>query len=233
MRTRSAVCCALLVAGCASQPAAPVAFHAPRLTDAPADAADDSKPLPLEGAPDTAASAAAVTHAQEATTDPLSDRHVTVLVGGRNLDGNDAENLDVDDQFMLGLGIDMSDPQSGNGFEAGFEGSGADGHAGGQDTELHLFDLYGGYRKTFHPEEAQVHPYLAGGLAILHGELDVGPDDDDSTLGAYVRAGVSFDVSEKVRLGLDYRHMFADLDFFGDDFDADFNQLALSLAFPF
>jgi len=203
------------------------------LADEPAEASADAQPLPLEGAPDTAASAAAVTRTQEPTTDPLSDRHVTVLVGGRNLDGNDAEDADVDDQFMLGLGVDMSDPETGNGFEAGFEGSGADGHAGGQDTELHLFDLYGGYRKTFHPDDGQVHPYLGGGLSILHGELDVGPDDGDTTLGAYFRAGVSFDVSEQVRLGVDFRHLWADLDFFGDNFDSDFNQLALSLGWAF
>jgi opacity protein-like surface antigen len=231
MRSLCAVCCVLLLAGCASQPAAP-AFHAPRAADETA-AAPDSQPLALEGASDTGAGAAAVTHAQGSTVDELSDRHVTALVGARKVDDNTADNLGIDEQFMLGLGVDMSDPQTGNGFEAGFEGSGDDGTKNGQDVELHLFDIYGGYRKTFHPQDAQVHPYLAGGLAVLHGELDVGPDDDDTTLGAYVRAGISVDVSEKVRLGVDYRHMFADLDFFGDNFDADFNQLALSIGFPF
>lgn len=232
MRTHSAVCCALLLAGCASQPAAP-GLHAPTLTDEPADASADAQPLALEGAPDTQASAAAVTHTQEPTGDPLSDRHVTLLLGGRKLDDNTADNLDVDNQFMLGLGLDMSDPQTGNGFEAGFEGSGEDSTVGGQDVEMRLFDIYGGYRKTFHPQDAQVHPYVGGGLALVHGELDIGPDDDDDTLGAYIRAGVSFDVGDDVRLGVDYRHLWADLDFFGNDFDADFNQLAVSLGFPF
>jgi opacity protein-like surface antigen len=228
------MCCALLVAsGCASQAAAPLAFHAPKLTDEPIEATADAQPLALEGAPDTAAGAAEVTHAQAASTDPLSDRHVTLLLGGRHLDGNKADNLDVDNQFMLGLGLDMSDPQTGNGFEAGFEGSGEDSTVGGQDVEMRLFDIYGGYRKTFHPDDAQVHPYLGGGLALVHGKLDVGPDDDDDTLGGYVRAGVGFDVSDQVRLGIDYRHLWADLDFFGDGFDADFDQLALSLAFAF
>src|SRR5215510_14657095 len=175
MRIPCAVCCVFLLAGCASQPAHPVSFHAPILSAEPAEPAD-SQPLALEGLPDSKAGAATVTQAQQSTVDSLSDRHVTALVGARKVDDNTADNLGIDEQFMLGLGVDMSDPQTGNGFEAGFEGSGDDGTKNGQDVELHLFDIYGGYRKTFHPQDAQVHPYLAGGLAVLHGELDVGPD---------------------------------------------------------
>ncbi|HEX5011811.1 MAG TPA: outer membrane beta-barrel protein [Planctomycetota bacterium] len=230
MRTHCALCCVLLLAACASQPAAP-AFHAPQVTDESATAAD-SQPLALEGAPDTAASAAQVTHTTD-TTDDLDVRHVTVLVGGRKIHDNTADDLDLDEQLMLGAGIDMYDSGTGHGFEAGLEGSGEDGRANGHDVDLKLFDLYGGYRYNFRVQDQDVHPYLAGGLALVRGDLDVGPDDDDDTLGAYLRAGVGFDVSEKVRLGIDYRHMFADLEFFGDDFDANWDQLAFSVGFPF
>lgn len=233
MRTTAVSCCALLLAGCATAPS-PGSFRAPLLGDDRSEAASEGDTLQVDGPVDVQSGSTASMPSSSTSTEPLGDRHVTALLGRRKLDDNTFDNLDIDEPWMFGLQVDMSDHDTGHGLEAGFEYSNEDNSVGGQDVEATLFDVYGGYRHTFQLQEMKAHPYVGGGLAIVHGDVDIGPSDDDDTLGAYVRAGINWDVGDDgLRLGVDYRHLWADLDLFGGDVDADFDQLALTLGFPF
>jgi len=168
--------------------------------------------------------------------DEASERHVTVLLGQRMLDQDDWDP--VEDQLAGGLEVDGSNPRTGHGYEVGLTYSQDDDSEGPVDFDGNTFDVYGGYRYTFHPEESSIHPYLSGGLAVIRAEAEVdtpggNSSDDDYTPGVYVRAGIGFDLSEKTRLGVDYRHMFlTDVDI-GNISDVDFDQLMLTLGFAF
>jgi hypothetical protein len=165
----------------------------------------------------------------------LDVRHVTVLLGARNVDNNALEDRDIDEQPMLGVEVDSYDRSSGLGFEAGLSTSHADDHFAGSDVDARFTELYGGVRETIPLESSDLHPYVALGATLLHGDVDLGPtDDDDTTLGAYIRVGINYALANDMRLGLDLRHVFADLDLFGDSsFNADFDQLAVTASFPF
>jgi hypothetical protein len=211
-----------------------VGFSADALTGARSEPVSEWQPMTVEGVPDAAGGSSAKRPETLQAPESLETRHFTLMVGRRELDDNTAENLDIDEQFMAGAEVDAYDHASGNGYEVGASFSSEDNTVGGQSVEATLFDIYGGYRKTFAIENDDVHPYVSVGAAIVHGDIDIGPQsDDDDTLGAYFRVGVNFDVGEGSRLGVDFRHLFADLDVFGDDFDADFNQLALTFGMPF
>ena len=228
MRTTGIIICAFFLAGCASHPVSRTPTIADALGGAWADAVLP-QPAPVEGSLEAAASPPAP-QPQEDSTFFGDDRHATFMLGGRELTDNTAEDLDVDEQFMLGAEVDVSNHETGNGFEVGTSYSSEDS----SNAELTLWDIYGGYRKTFHLESEQIRPYVSVGAAILHGELDLGPaDDDDTTLGAYFRVGMNFELEKDMRLGVDFRHLFAELDFFGDDVDVDYNQLAIMLGIPF
>jgi Outer membrane protein beta-barrel domain len=228
MRTPGIIVCSVFLAGCASHPVASTSFSSDALGGAWADAVPP-QPAPVEGSLEAAASPPAP-QPQEGSSTFGDDRHVTFMVGGRKLTDDTADDLDVDDQFMLGAEVDVSNRETGNGFEVGTSYSNEDS----SNAELTLWDLYGGYRKTFHLENDQLHPYFSVGAAIVHGELDLGPaDDDDTTLGAYFRVGMNFELEKDMRLGVDFRHLFAELDFFSDDVDVDYNQLAIMLGIPF
>jgi len=232
MRSLAAVLSTLALAGCASSPTGPVAFRAASLHEEDSASPGDGQAADFAGV--------AVTEPARATTssapaeDVLDVRYVTLYLGERDLDENTAEALDVDDQTVAGADFNSYDRSSGNGFEVGFSHSSEDNDVGPFNAEVRMDDVYGGYRKTFRPEANDFHPYVSLGLALLKGDVDVGPtDDDDTTLGPYIRAGIGWDVGDRTRIGLDYRRLFANLDIFGDNFDADYDQFALSVGFPF
>lgn len=183
----------------------------------------------------------------------MDDRHFTVLIGERQLD--DDEWDPVEDQFAGGIAFDASDSDSGHGFEIGTTYSSDDDDVGPVDVEGNIFEIYGGYRYTFDLDrdnddvhdaddmddddfEDDFHPYLGAGGALIRGEVDIdtpggGDSDDDFSPGAYIRAGVGYDITEEFRLGLDYRHMFlTDMDIASID-DADFDMFMLTLGFDF
>lgn len=219
----------LVLAACASQPASTSPFHAPAMEEPvpPAESGGQTDETALSD----------VAPVQASPDSPLSMdvRHITVLLGARDVDNNGLENLDIDEQGLLGVEFDAYDRESGAGFEAGISISHADDDFAGQDVDATFTELYGGFRETFPLDSPEIHPYVGIGATLLHGEVDAGPaDDSDTTLGAYIRAGINFSLSNDLRLGVDLRHVFAEFDMFGnDDFDADFDQFALTAAFPF
>lgn len=158
--------------------------------------------------------------------------HVSLLGGGRWLDKDDWSPLEH--QLVFGLEVDESDAASGNGYEVGALYAHDE-----DDLESTTYEAYGGYRYTFDVAETEgVHPFVSLGLAVSQAELKAGDTDDDTVVGPYLRAGLLWDVSERVRLGLGYRRLFAD-DY---DFDvggsnvhanADYDQVTLSLGFEF
>jgi opacity protein-like surface antigen len=227
------VSCLLILAACASSPDSSNPFHAPAFPQEPPPKAE-----PASGSGETALSDVEpiqATPPSTSTSMDLNERHVTVLLGMRNVDNNALEDLDIDEQPMIGVEMDAYDRKSGLGFEVGLSTSHDDNHVGGSDVDASFTELYGGLRETIPLESSDVHPYVGIGATVLHGDVDAGPtDDSDTTLGAYIRVGVNFALTKDLRLGADLRHVFADLDMFGDNsFDADFDQFALTASFPF
>ena len=226
----------LLVTACASPAPLHAGFHAPLLSD-PLEA----EVQPIAGMDVVELPASEPVAAKLASTPAELDvRHLNVILGVRNVRDGRLDDLNLDDEGMLGVEADAYDHDSGSGWEAGVMASHDDGHQSGHSVDARFTEIYGGFRQTFSTDESdphalnRTHPYVGLGATILHGDIDVGPQDgDDTTLGAYVHAGVNWSLENDVRLGLDLRHVFANLKLFGDNIDADYNQLALTVGFPF
>jgi opacity protein-like surface antigen len=226
----------LLVLGCSTPssppPAAPSAWVAPLAAGPPADAGTGTWTTGLFAAE----AVAPAPRAPAAQLEQMSSRHVTLLFGERMLDEDDWDP--VEDQLAGGVEVDGTDPSSGHGYEVGLTYSQDDDDVGPVDVTGSTFDVYGGYRYTFRPDAHEIHPYLSAGLAVIRAEVEVdGPgfdnSDDDVSPGAYVRAGIGFDLSDRTRIGVDYRHMFlTDVDIGGIS-DADFDQIMVTLGFAF
>jgi hypothetical protein len=174
---------------------------------------------------------------EQADEDARGHRHVTAMLGVNLLD----DDWDpVDDQFVLGFEFDNTDPEHGHGFEVGLQLAGDEDEQGANDIYSATTQIYGGWRKTFRPQpEADVHPFVAAGLAILWTAYEIDTpvgdiDDDDVEPGAYIRVGVLFDLGARMRCGVDYRHVFADdFDLSGVDYEGDFDQVVLTFGFAF
>lgn len=162
------------------------------------------------------------------------EHHVTAMGGQRWLDDDDWDELD--EPLVFGVEFDGTDVTSGNGFEVGVLYSNDDADIGPFEAEATTWELYAGYRYTFNPQEEGIHPFLSAGVEAMNGELDVsgGGSEDDTVVGAYGRAGLLWDVSDRLRLGLDYRHLFSDdleFDNAGGDLEAnpDYDQIVFSV----
>lgn len=172
-----------------------------------------------------------------------SDTHLTLMVGERWLDEDDWG--DFDNPVAYGLEVDGSNHE-GHGYEVGVFYTNEDendlGNISGLDGETTTWELYGGYRYTFNQGE-DVHPFVSVGVGAENGELEAstpfGSDsDDDTVLGAYARAGLLWDLGERIRLGLDYRHFFGqdlEVNIAGADIsaDSDYDQVLLTLGWGF
>lgn len=160
------------------------------------------------------------------------DRHISLLLGGRVLHEESVERGGVDDQPVAELQLDHRDG-SGWGWEYGVGRSQAYGHIDGFQVGSDFTELYAGWRKTFFEDEP-AQPYLTLGGSAVHGDVDFGTGDDDDgwTFCPYVRLGMQWQFDD-FRLGLDYRRAFGKFHFSGPNFNADYDQLALSFGFPF
>ena len=157
----------------------------------------------------------------------------------------------VEDQSTLGVGFSRETPGSSVGWEFGFLTSEDDETAtvlvfdpflgfGLLDVafDASTLEFYGGIHKTFGDPASKVHPFVGGGLSLMMVELDIdlfgfGSDDDD-VIGVYIHGGFAFDITETFALGLDYRIFKGpDVELFGTDGSADYDQLALLASFSF
>ena len=161
-------------------------------------------------------------------------RHFTVVAGMRRLNEEAAKRGDVRDQPMVALEVD-SHNADGHGWEAGISRSQNHDH---MDEVFPVgADLTGisfGYRYTFFEGEV-LQPFVSAGLTAMHGDIDFGNGDDDDGWAPcpYLRAGLLWHLGEGWRLGAEYRHGFGKFHFSGEDFDADFDQVAMSVGFAF
>ena len=235
MRCLALCALAALVGPSCATSAPPAPSLSPLALAAPARAPLDT-PAPTEWR--TLAAAPVTALAAPASPAPVFEvgglwiSHVSLLGGGRWLDKADWSPLEHQETF--GLEIDESYAESGSGYEVGAL------YAHDEDNgESTTYEAYGGYRYTFDAAATEgVHPFLSLGLAVSNAELKSGDSDDDTVVGPYLRAGLLWDVSERVRLGLDYRRLFADdydFELNGSDIqrDADYDQVTLSLGFEF
>ena len=180
---------------------------------------------------------------QEATNQRDRITNLSVLVGLREFDEDDWEP--VEQQTGFGLEVDSRTPDAPVGWEVGVSYSSDDDDdfdpfLGDFSAEAEFIELYGGVRKTWDTSDGRVHPYVAGGLTYIDADVDVEvvgmgeASEDDSSIGAYVHGGVTFDVTRSLLIGADLRAILGtDLDFAGVDGDADYIQAAVLVGFSF
>jgi opacity protein-like surface antigen len=165
------------------------------------------------------------------------NRHATLMVGERSLDEDDWEPFDS--PTVYGVEFDESSPGSGNGFEAGFFYTTDEDDDVAGKVEVKTYEFYGGVRHTFRPGQGGLHPFVSAGLDLEHGRIKVtapgvSEADGDLVVGAYARAGLLWDITERVRLGVDYRYLFAqDFNIFDSNLNSDYDQVTFSLGFAF
>jgi hypothetical protein len=106
----------------------------------------------------------------------------------------------------------------------------------GIETTVVTSELAFGARKIW--EKGKVRPFVAGGIAIVSGMLEVeiaglDVDDDESALGTWVEGGVFWRLGQKFNIGFEVRASWAEIDLFGADFEAGGEHVGLLLGWGF
>ena len=107
------------------------------------------------------------------------------------------------------------------------------------DFRARTSELSFGIHKEMPVDYAGVHPYVGGGLSLLHAELrgeegGLEREEDGDSPGVYLHGGVGFDVSETLFLGLDLRvRGGSDVDLLGDDRSTGYGQVTFVLGVRF
>jgi hypothetical protein len=185
---------------------------------------------PLQGPP-----------AQPPASDGGWDGNATFALGWRELDDEPAWRP-VEEQFAIGIELDMRPEDFPLGFELGMVGSYGyedDINLTAIDVEGSIGELYLGPRLTLELADDVLHLYGGGGVTFAWAQYEgilgsVSIQDDDATVGAYAHGGVYVAVAEQVRLGFDVRGVFAtDVELFGVNTDVDYLQLAFTFGIGF
>lgn len=140
----------------------------------------------------------------------------------------------VDEQQMVGIAFVFAKPDMPVGLEVGLMHSSDEGSTSGSTSKAEITDLFLGINKTF--GSGRVHPYLGGGVDYLSATVRIsGPggsiEDSDDSFGGYVHAGILFDVSRVISLGIDGRRLLGTSgELFGISADADYSQVSAVLA---
>jgi len=231
MRLIIAAVASLSLAACASTPAASNGRFNLRL-DEPALAPAEDAPVGDAGVALVDPSAPRPAAPADDGANDMSDTWLGVLFGERKFRNGDIKDLDVDRNTIYGIELESHSLSSGLGWEVGYQYSSDDDDVAGQSTRIRLQEGYGGLRWTLNADD-HLQPYVGGGLSILDVDVDAGPSsDDDMSYGAYIHAGLQW-AFDRLRFGVDLRHVFADARIGGDDIGLDYDQLALTAAFGF
>lgn len=177
-----------------------------------------------------------------AVTDPPSaaenmGTRVSVLLGRRTLD--DSEVWDpVSKEFTAGVELSRAG-ESGFGFEGGLLGSTGfeNRFSENVDVTAAILEAFVGLRKEF--DLGGWHPYIGAGGAIVGAAIDndsggAAPDDEDITAAYYGRAGVLYDLEERVYFGIDVRFLGgSELEYETVTTDVDYRQITFVLGTRF
>ncbi len=170
------------------------------------------------------------------STESRPIRQISFLAAYR--DFTDASIWDrVDAETALGLEY-AHEVSDGLGFEIGTMGSlGTEsGDTGSVDVTGASIELYGGARYFFKRNDRWL-PYVGGGLSGIYAGVDNDQggqvaDDQDFSLGLYLRGGVQYQISNAIFVGADLRTLFGtDLELETVSGDANYVQLGLSFGF--
>lgn len=166
---------------------------------------------------------------------PLYTRHITAFYGERTVTDDNAEDLDIDKERVYGLDFDSFAAPSGHGWECGVNFASSDGSYMGVDGRSRTTELYLGYRRTFLTQVHGVQPYISLGVTRMHAKMELGPmNSDDSAWGLYGRIGINWELTDRLRVGLDYRRIVGtEIDAFGLGIDSDHDQLAACVGWGF
>ena len=156
-------------------------------------------------------------------------RRTWIYLGYRSVD--EAFWAPVEDQVSIGFEGVRERPGRSFGGEAGMNIGIGTGSLDGLDARGSVIEFYAGLRKTWGDLDKRWHPYVGFGASILRAEFRLSDFSlGDWGIAPYAHAGIHYDVTDRLSIGVDVRSLFASsVNIGGISGDVDYTQVALAL----
>lgn len=164
---------------------------------------------------------------------------VAVYIGNADFPSDwDDGDVDLTDHDSIGFEFVSVAPDSGLGFELGYQKTDAEGFDSFFESPVALdtTEVYGGVRVSLDSGTSPIVPVLGGGLTLFKADLSVPGfiQLKDTVVSPYAHVGLDYRLHSGLRVGLDYRMVFgAEFSSDGLEADANYNRLALKFGFSF
>ena len=149
--------------------------------------------------------------------------HISGLIGLKTMDSNDWP--DLYNHFSMGITFDIKKDSWPVSFVLDIADTGDKHKHDGMEDLGHTTELHFGIRKIFINQNSRIQPYVGGGVSSIYAEQEfevnnVSTEEDDSTVGIWLGAGMYYEMNPKFVLGLDVRYSDGEVTLFDEDLNA-------------
>jgi opacity protein-like surface antigen len=161
--------------------------------------------------------------------------NVRIMAGNKQLESDDWHELDS--QNELGVIFDIKRETWPVSIALDLMLSGNDSDKSDAEYEYgYTIEQHLGIRKTWSVQNDQFHPYIGGGLAIIHAGLEQeeafgGEKDDDQGYGGWIGTGAYWSLTENINVGLDIRYSQAEITVYDKDIKAGGTHAGLTMGY--
>ncbi|MDH3219213.1 MAG: porin family protein [Gammaproteobacteria bacterium] len=149
--------------------------------------------------------------------------HISGFIGLKTMDSNDWP--DLDNHFAMGIFFDITKDSWPVSIVLDITDTGGKHKHDGMEDLGHTTELHFGIRKIFINQDSRIEPYIGGGVSSIYAEQEievnnVSTEQDDSTVGIWLGAGMYYEMNPKFGLGLDVRYSDGEVTLFDEDLNA-------------
>lgn len=149
--------------------------------------------------------------------------HIGGFIGLKAMDSNDWP--DLDNHFAMGVFFDITKDSWPVSIVLDITDTGDKHKHDGMEDLGHTTELHFGIRKIFINKDSRFQPYVGGGVSSIYAEQEIevnniSTEQDDSTVGIWLGAGMYYEINPKFLLGLDVRYSDGEVTLFDEDLDA-------------
>ena len=161
------------------------------------------------------------------TTSPTSadefTGHISGYLGLKALNSSDWPDLDK--HFAMGVFFDIKRDSWPVSIALDILDTGAKHDHDGMEDLGHTTELHLGFRKIFIDQHKNIQPYLGAGVSFMSAELELEVNNitekqDDRDTGAWLGAGMYYEINPKFTLGLDVRYSYGEVVLFDKERNA-------------
>ena len=162
--------------------------------------------------------------------------HIGGLIGVKLMDSDDWPELDT--HFAMGILFDIKRDSWPISIALDITDTGDKYEHNGMEDLGHTTEYQLGLRKIFKYENRNIQPYIGGGVSVMYAELELEVNNvkmtqDDTDTGAWLGAGMYYEINPKFVLGLDLRYSHGKVTLFDIERNAGGIQTAVSAAYQF